>query len=307
MAISGLLDGIEAATATVGERAAPAVVRIGRGWGRGAGVLISERTVITNAHNLRGGETTVQLGDGRSVTGTVAGLDLDGDLAVVNVDIDGLVPIRWDEGAPAITPGKPVFAVTALGGGDSRITFGLISGVDRAFRGPRGRLITNAVEHTVPLGRGSSGSPIVDQDGRLLGINTHRLNDGFYLAVPADAELRRRVESLSRGESPQRPYLGVAIVPPHAARRMRAAVGLSEREGLLVRGVERESPAARAGISKGDLIISANGRTTAAVDDLFEALEAFTTEQPLELVIVRGNEEIAVHVTLEGAGSEGSA
>ena len=72
------------------------------------------------------------------------------------------------------------------GGGGVRVTFGTVSSLGRNFRGPRGRLITDGIEHTAPLGRGSSGGPLVDPEGRLLGINTHRPGDGLYLALPAD-------------------------------------------------------------------------------------------------------------------------
>ena len=113
--------------------------------------------------------------------------------------------------------------------------------------------MAGAVEHTAPLMPGSSGGPVVDLDGRLLGINTNRLGNGFYLAIAADAALRDRVTALGRGESPTRRRLGVGLAPSHVARRLRRAVGLPERDGLLVREVEEDSPAAKAGIAEGDL------------------------------------------------------
>ncbi len=300
-------DEIEAAAAAVVERVAPAVVRIGRGWGRGAGVVVSDGTIVTNAHNLRGGETTVRFADGRTVTGTVAGVDLDGDLAVVSAETGDVTPVPWEPEAAAVNPGKVVFAVAALPSGGSRVTFGTVSGVGRAFRGPRSRMVKEAVEHSAPMGRGSSGGPIVDDRGSLLGINTHRLGDGFYLAVPAGEELRSRVDALSRGESPRRLYLGIAIVPPQAARRLRAAVGLPERDGVLVRAVEPDSPAGRAGVSQGDLIVAADGRATASIDDLLLAVDALERQAGLTLIVVRGNDELELRVSTEGVSTEGSA
>ena len=85
------------------------------------------------------------------------------------------------------------------------------------------------------------------------------MEGGLLLALPADAALAARVEALGRGEAPARPRLGVALAPPRAARRLRAAVGLPERDGLLVRGVEADSPAERAGLERGDLIVAAGG------------------------------------------------
>ena len=104
---------------------------------------------------------------------------------------------------------------------------------------------------------GSSGGALVDAEGRLIGLNTNRIGEGFYLALPADAALRTRVDALTRGETPTRVRLGVAIAPSHVARRLRRSVGLPDRDGVLVRGVEEGSPAEAAGIEAGDLIVEA--------------------------------------------------
>ena len=154
-----------------------------------------------------------------------------------------------------------------------RVTFGMVSGVERAFRGPRGRRVTGSLEHTAPLARGSSGSPVLDDEGRMVGLNTARLSDGLYLALPADAELRERVDALIRGESPQRLVLGVGIARAEVAAKLRASVGLPERDGLLVRSVEDGSPAAEAGVVVGDLLTTAGGDELADVDDLHDALD----------------------------------
>src|ERR671930_225984 len=102
----------------------------------------------------------------------------------------------------------------------------LISSSGRSFRGPRGRRIEGAIEHTAPLPRGSSGGPLVDAEGRLLGLNAVRLEGGLILAVPATAALRERASRLLRGEAPTPHRLGVAVAPPRVARRLRHAVGL---------------------------------------------------------------------------------
>jgi serine protease Do len=176
------------------------------------------------------------------------------------------------------------------------VTFGFVSGVERSFRGPRGRRITGSVEHTAALLPGSSGGPVLDAGGRLLGINTHRLGEGFYLAIPADETLRDKAGALARGESAAHPQLGVALAPGHVARRLRRAVGLPEAEGLLIRDVSEGSPAARAGLAQGDLIVAAGTGPVRTVDDLFEALEA-ARGGTLELQILRGADERTIQVT----------
>ena len=141
------LEQLEAAVAKVGERVGPSVVRIGKGFGRGNGVVTAAGQVLTNAHNLRGPETTVTFADGRVVVGTAAGVDVDGDLALLNVDTGDAPAIPWEPGSAA-SGGSAVFAVAATVGGGRRVTFGTVSAVGRAFRGPRGWRIGGSIEHT---------------------------------------------------------------------------------------------------------------------------------------------------------------
>lgn len=275
----------------IAEKVGPSVVGIGNRWRGGSGVIIGENRVLTNAHNLHGDEVTVTFADGRTADATVAGVDADGDLAVLDAPTDGATALDLGTDAPGV--GTPVVALGNPNGHGPRVTFGFVSGTGRSFRGPRGRRVAGAVEHTAPLMPGSSGGPVVDLDGRLLGINTNRLGNGFYLAIAADASLRERLAALGRGEEPKRRRLGVGLAPSHVARRLRRAVGLPERDGLLVREVEDDSPAAEAGIAEGDLIVAVGDREIASADDLFDALGG---EGDLRITIVRGAEEQTVTV-----------
>lgn len=292
----GALREIRASIGRVAAAAGGSVVRLGGGWRGASGIVIDSGRVLTNAHNVRGGEVRVTFGDGRTEQGRVAGIDLDADLAVVEVETGGASALPWSEGAPDI--GSSVFALVATGDG-VRVTFGLVSSVARAFRGPRGRRISGSVEHTAPMAPGSSGSPLVDETGRLVGLNTNRVGEGFYLAIPADASLRSRIDALGRGERGERPRLGVGLAPARAARRMREAVGLPERPGALVREVEPGSPAERGGLARGDLIVEAGGSPVADADDLYDALGAVGATGTLELVVVRGTEERSLTATFE--------
>jgi serine protease Do len=297
-----VLGELEQAVRQVAERVGPSVVGIGRGPGRGSGVVLADGLVATNAHNIRGEETTVVFGGDRSAVGRVAGVDVDADLAVIAVDTGGAPAIAWADDA-GTRAGAAVFAL-ANPGGQLRVTFGLVSAVDRAFRGPRGRRIAGSIEHTAPLPRGASGGPVVDADGRLLGIDTHRLGDGFYLALPADAELRRRLDALGRGEATARPRLGVGIAPARVARQLRRSVGLPERDGLLVRVVEDGGPADQAGLRTGDLLVEAGGRPLTDADELHEALDQVGEDQTLTLRVVRGTDELTVTVRFGESGAE---
>jgi len=289
------IEGLQEAVAGVADRVGPSVVGIGHRWARGSGVVVAPGRILTNAHNLRGEEVTVTFADGRTERGRPAGVDLDGDIAVVEVDTQDAPSLALN-GASAASIGTAVFALSNPGGLGLRVTFGLVSGTERSFRGPRGRRISGSLEHTAPLLPGSSGGPVVDADGHLLGINTNRLGEGFYLAIPSGDPLTERVEALGRGETPRRRRMGVAIAPAHVARGLRRAVGLPEVDGLLVRGVEEGSPAERAGLEEGDLLIGAGDRELHDFDDLAEALS--TSKGKFELRVLRGAEERTVTVEL---------
>jgi serine protease Do len=288
-----VLEELQQAIVAAAERVGPSVVGLGRGWGRGSGVVVAPGRVLTNAHVLRGAEVAVSFAGGDTSHGQVAGADADLDVAVIAVDTGEAPAVAWEEEAVAgVTIGTPVFALANPGGRGLRTTFGLVSATGRSFRGPGGRRIGGSIEHTAPLPRGSSGGPLVDAAGRLLGLNTIRLEGGLILALPADEVLRRRTDALAGGAAPERPRLGVALASPRTAGRLRSAVGLPERDGLLVRGVVEDSPAGRAGIQRGDLLVSAAGRPLVAVDELFDALEAAVGgDGPLVLGVVRGTEE----------------
>jgi serine protease Do len=299
-----IFDEIQASIARLAQDAGPSVVGVGQRWGIGSGVVLGAGQVLTNAHNVRGTQVRVTFADGRTAEGNVAGHDIDGDLAVIEADTGQAPALPWATTAPAI--GTPVFALANPGGRGLRVTFGSVSGIDRTFRGPRGLRITGSLEHTAPLLPGSSGGPVLDAAGQLLGINTNRLGEGFYLAIPADEALRRRVDALARGESVRRPQLGITITPGHVARRLRRAVGLPEAEGLLIRDVAEDSPAARAGLAPGDLIVAVASQPVRTIDDLLGALQV--AGDTIELNVLRGTDERSIQVALgQNSQPEGEA
>lgn len=293
--MSEILAELAAAARASTDGVGPSVVRIGRGGGRGCGVVLADGLVATNAHNLRDRTTTVTFADGRQAQGEVSAADVDGDLAVLRVDTgDAPAVTLASEGVAA---GDVVFAVARSAAGGTRVSFGIVSATERAFRGPRGRRIRGSLEHTAPLPRGSSGSPVVSADGTVVGLSTHRLGDGFYLALPADEDLRARLDALAAGRERHRPTLGVGLAPASVARKLRRSVGLPEQDGLLVRGVEDGGPAAEAGLAEGDLLVAVDGRPLSSVDDLYDALERTEPGGSIALTVVRGTEERIVTVT----------
>lgn len=279
---------------TIADTAGPSVVSIGRN-GRGTGFVVATDRVLTSSHNLRDKTVSVTFADGRTEQARVHGLDGDGDLAVVEVPTGETVALAFAEAETDTGVGTPVVAL-GRGGHRPRATIGFVSAVDQAFRGPRGRAVRGGLEHTAPLARGSSGGPVFDGDGRVVGINTHRAGDGFYLARVADTALQARLAELIAGRSTRRRMLGVAVAPSEVAENLRRAVGLDDRTGLLVRAVEEAGPAGAAGVLVGDLLVSVGGHDLASADDLAAALDDLEGDSA-EVTVVRGADERTVTVS----------
>jgi serine protease Do len=300
MSNTNLLDELAATAKAVRETAGSAVVAIGTD-ARGTGIVIGANAVLTNAHNLRNPTVAVTFHGGRQLQGRVKAVDPDADLAVIEVDtVDpatGSSPsVLWAETAPSA--GDVVFALSPSLH-VARVSFGMVSAVDRTFAGPRGREITGSVEHTAPLLRGASGGPLLDRSGRLVGINTHRLGEGFYLALPGDASTKAKIVRLAAGQSADDRRLGIALARPDLAAQLRRAVGLEAREGLLVRGVAVDGVGAAAGIAEGDLLVGAGGRRLVVAADLEAALAATLDEPRADSIVVdlvRGTAEVQVTV-----------
>ena len=290
------LIALNKALAAAAASASAATVSIGRD-GRGSGVVVADGIVLTNAHALRARTTQVRFADGRTVQAEVRGTDPDGDLITLAVDTAGVTPLPW-AGADSF-PAAGHLVVAAHG--DGSVAVASIAATGRTFPGPRGRSITDAIEHTASLARGASGGPLVDLDGKLVGINTNRTDAGYQAIALTDAT-RSRVEALVAGRSFHRKRLGVALAPAETTAAVRRAAGLPELVGLLVRGVAADSPAAHAGLAEGDVIVSSGGIATGSLDALARALD--TPEDTIVFVVVRGIEERTVTVNFAAPETE---
>jgi serine protease Do len=264
----------------------PSVVGL-RGGARGSGTIVASNRIVTSAANLTEGEPEVVFADGRSARATVTGLDRRRGFAALTVDTGALAPLAFGPASPPI--GTTVVALANPWGRGLSATLGFVaSSRNRPAAG---------VAHTALCPRGASGGPLVAPDGALLGFNLTRLDGGFVLATATDVETRERIEQLVAGERRSDRTLGVAIAPSRVARRLRRSVGLDERDGLLVRGVEADSAAFRAGIRQGDLIVAIGDSPIVTVDDLLAHLESDGGE--IEVGVLRGVEERTLTAQLE--------
>ena len=282
-------------TATIASQVGPAVIGLRSGSRGGSGVIVAPGVAVTLARNIRHDELTVRVG-ASDRTARVTGRDPTVDLAVLTLEGPDLPePIAWATGED-VTIGTQVYALADPAGRGLRVTPGTVSRAPSGLRGPSGRLIEGVIEHTAPLPRGSGGGPLVDADGRILGLNAIRQDGGLILAWPA-AALRERTATLASGRATAPPRLGVALVNARHARRLRAAVGLEPIDGLLVQAVEAGTPGDRAGIARGDVIVGVDGAAVSNPDSLYAALDA-ATDSDLALKIVRGSQELVLTARL---------
>jgi serine protease Do len=271
------------------------VVALGRGARRGSGLVVGQDRVVTLSQPLFADRVETLLGDGRNREARVIGVDRAVGVAVLDVETGDATPVTWAESTPAI--GTTVFALGNPGTG-LRFTEGRISADPLTIRSRHGRPV-EVIEHTAPMPTGAGGGPLVDELGSVIGLNALRGDAGFLLALPATT-VRGAIDRALAGREPVR--LGVALASPRAGQRIRSAVGLPHRDGLLVRAVEDGSPAELAGVLAGDLLVRLGDIDLKTVDDLYAALDAAVPGQSVSLRVVRPTEECDLDVDLVGGG-----
>ncbi len=288
--------------------------------GQGSGVVISTNLeknralVLTNAHVVDGVDRVeVRLTDGRSFTGTVSGSDSITDLALVTLP-SGDHPIQVAQlgDSASLEVGDWAIALGNPYGLDSTVTLGIISNLHRSiaslgFADKRLELI----QTDAAINPGNSGGPLVNAAGEVIGINTLvRSGPGAGLGFAIPINLARHVAMLleNQGEITH-PYLGIQMVPltQRRARQHNAdpntLLKLPERDGALVQKVVEASPAERAGLRRGDLVVGADHRTVDEPEELLALVEASRVGQPLQLHIQRGEQEFQLEVTPEAMPS----
>jgi len=257
-----------------------------------------EVVIVTADHVVeREDDITVTLPDSRVVRATLAGRDPNTDLAVLRlsgVELgDGAAPIQLNEGLRvghlSLAIGRPVE-------GGPRVSFGVVSAVEGPRRAGHGTQIEGIIFADVTLYPGFSGGPLVDLDGKMVGLNSSRLTRQSA-ALPL-ATVRRVVGSLLTHGRMRRGYLGVGTQQIPLPTALAQKAGSAQESALLVVTVEPESPAERAGILIGDLIVGINGQTVSGVDSLRSALATSAPGQTLTLKALRGGEPTEISVAI---------
>jgi S1-C subfamily serine protease len=310
-----LLDGYSRTVTAVAAAVSPSVVRIdvegvktARRTGRprapneevgsGSGfVFTPDGFVLTNSHVVSGAKRiSVTLLDGRKLAGHLVGDDPDTDLAVVRVHAPDLSPVAFGDSS-ALRVGQIAVAVGNPFGFDCTVTAGVVSALGRSLRTQSGRLVDDVIQTDAALNPGNSGGPLVDSQGRVIGVNTAMIlpAQGICFAIAVNTAVFVVGKLIHEGRI-RRSYLGVAgqNVPLH--RRVVRFHDLPQESAVFVVAVEPDSPGARAGLRDGDLIVGFDGKPIAGIDDLHRFLTEEQAGQETSLVVVRGSERVVLPV-----------
>jgi len=301
-----LLDAYSSAVTSAAARITPAVVNIevktrgrrGEQRGGGSGFLFTpDGFILTNSHVVTGASSIeVTLIDGTRCAASVVGNDPDTDLAVVRISAPNQIPARLGD-SDAIRPGQLAIAVGNPLGFQTTVTAGVVSALGRTMRAKSGRLIDSVIQTDAALNPGNSGGPLVNSRGEVIGVNTAVILPAQGICFAIAINMAKFVAArLIRDGRITRSYIGVSgqSVPIH--RRVVRFYDLAVESGVLVVGVEKESPAENSGLREGDVIIAFGDKPVANVDQLHRILTEEQVGRRSEIIVIRATEKLALSV-----------
>ena len=276
--------------------------------GGGSGfVFTPDGLILTNSHVVHDAvRIAVTMADGRRMPATLIGDDPASDLAVIRLerphfDEPGLTAAALGD-SQRLRVGQIVIAIGAPYGFQSTVTAGVVSALGRSLRSYSGRLIDDVIQTDASLNPGNSGGPLVDSAGRVVGVNTATILPAQGICFAIGINTAKFVASrLLRDGRIRRSYIGVSAqtVPVH--RRVVRFYDLPKEMGAVVVGVEENSPAKRAGLREGDIIVALEGQPVAGVDDLHRLLTDVRVGMSSSLTVLRWTEKLEIKVVPEEA------
>ncbi|MQA94607.1 MAG: PDZ domain-containing protein [Streptosporangiales bacterium] len=290
------LDAYSSVVASVAERLTPLVagVRVRQGGGS-AVTFTDDGFLLTNAHVVgRARQGKAEFADGSGTTFTVVGTDPLSDLAVVRAAGGAPGPVTLGD-SDALKVGQLVVAVGNPLGLAGSVTAGVVSGLGRSLptrSGSAVRVIEDVIQTDAALNPGNSGGALADSRGRVVGINTAVAAVGLGLAVPINATTRRIIAALMRDGRVRRAYLGLVASPVPVPPGLRDRLG--QDEALRIAEVVPGGPADRAGLRRGDLVLTAGGEPVSQAQSLQRLMFAEAIGRPLQITVLRNGAMVDV-------------
>ncbi|HEU5262776.1 MAG TPA: trypsin-like peptidase domain-containing protein [Gemmatimonadales bacterium] len=269
--------------------------------GHGSGfVFTPDGFILTNSHVVHGAtRIEAAVADGRRLRAELVGDDPDTDLAVLRVDPVSIAVAELGDSA-SLRVGQLVIAIGNPLGFQSTVTAGVVSALGRSFRSVTGRLIDDVIQTDAALNPGNSGGPLVDSRGRVVGVNTAVIlpAQGICFAVGVNTAKFVTGQLIRHGKI-RRGRIGVAGQNVSLLRLAVRAHGLESRTGVLVTGVDENSPAARTGVRAGDIIVGFDGKPVTGIDDLHRALAADGIGVATKVTVLRSAEKLELGIVPE--------
>jgi len=290
-----LLDAYSRAVTEAVAAVGPAVVKIDvkvdaqRGGGSGV-IFTPDGMILTNAHVVAGADRVrATLTDGRSAVADVIGRDAHGDLAVIRVGAaGGALPWAAFGDSRAVRVGQIAIAIGNPYGFAHSVTAGVVSALGRSLRAQSGRLMDDIIQTDAALNPGNSGGPLITTRGEVIGINTATIMPAQGLCFAIASRTARFVAArLIRDGRIRRSFIGVAGQTVPIPRAIARANQLAVSSGVFVTAVEPNSPAARADVRAGDVIVACAGEAVTGVDDLHRLLTEERIGRSTELLVLR--------------------
>jgi len=306
-----LLDSYSRTVTGVVEKVASAVVNIrvrhggharqdGPG-GTGSGFVIApDGYVLTNSHVVHNASRfEVTVADGQVFSATLVGEDPETDLAVIRVNASQLARARLGD-SRSVRVGQIAIAIGSPFGFHQTVTAGVVSALGRSMRSQSGRLIDNVIQTDAALNPGNSGGPLVNSRGEVIGVNTAIIHpaQGICFAIASNTAEFVAAWLIKEGRI-RRSWIGVATQNVAIQRRVVRFHRLAVDHGILVAGLEPGSPAGRAGLREGDIIVAFKGDPVSGIDDLHRHLVGAAIGIPAELTVIRHTEKLNLTVTPE--------
>lgn len=296
-----LLDAYSRAVTDAAASVSPSVVSIAvrqgrRSWfssgeGSGSGFIFTpDGFILTNSHVVHKADSVqVTLQDGRSLKASVIGDDPHTDLAVIRISADDLKPVPFGD-SQAIKVGQLAIAIGSPYGFETTVTAGVVSALGRTLRSRSGRAIDNVVQTDAALNPGNSGGPLVTSNGLVIGVNTAVILPAQGLCFAIGINTAKYVATrLIKDGKVRRSYLGIGGQKVHLQPRLVKQNNLTHKTGVLAMSVNADSPAAKAGLQRGDVLIHFNGTIVQDIDDLHRLLtEELVGVQSTLTVLRRG-------------------